>query len=72
MIKICENQLDKFKKSYHGYYYNKSGIIFYFNKDKVLIDKVCVYKPIDNYINKRINEITNDLLRLGILEIIEE
>ena len=72
MIKICENQLDKFKKSYHGYYYTKSGIIFYFNKDKILIDKVCCYQVIDNYINRRINEITEDLLRLGILEIVEE
>lgn len=72
MIKICENQIDKFKKSYHGYYFTKSGIIFYFNKDKVLIDKVCVYKTIDYTINRRINEITEDLLRLGILEIVEE
>ena len=72
MIKICENQIDKFKKSYKGYYYSKSGIIFYFNKDKVLIDEVCVYQPIDTYINRRINEITSDLIRLGILEVIDD
>lgn len=71
MIKICENQIDKFKKSYKGYYFVKSGIVFYFNKDKVLYDQVCVYQPIDGYINRRINEITTDLIRLGILEVID-
>lgn len=71
MIKIVENQIDKFKKSYKGYYYCKSGIVFYFNKDKVLIDEVCVYQPIDTYINRRINEITTDLIRLGVLEVID-
>lgn len=72
MIKICENQVDKFKKSYKGYYYVKDGIILYFNKDKIYIDSCCVYKPIDEYINRRIYEIQTNLISLGVLELIEK
>ncbi len=72
MIKISENQTDKFRRSFKGYYYFKDGIILYFNKDKFYIDAVCVYKPIDNYINRRIYEITQNLISLGVLEIIED
>lgn len=72
MIKICENQVDKFKRSYHGYYYAKDGIILYFNKNKILIDNMCAYKPIDNYISRRIYEITTNLISLGVLEIVED
>ena len=72
MIKICENQVDKFKRSYKGYYYAKDGIILYFNKNKVYYDAVYAYKNIDNYISKRIYEILQNLIGLGVLEIIEE
>lgn len=72
MIKISENHMELFKKSSKGYYYAKEGIIFYFNKDKILIDNLCSYKPIDNYIQRRIYEITTNLISLGVLEIIED
>lgn len=72
MIKIAENNTDKFKRSYKGYYFVKDGIILYFNKDKIYTDAVCVYKPIDSYINRRIYEITQNLISLGVLELIED
>lgn len=72
MIKICENQLDKFRKSYKGYYYAKNGIILFFNKNKVYTDVFCTYKPYDKYVDRRSAEMIINLIGLGVLEIIDE
>lgn len=72
MIKICENQTDKFRKSFKGFYYAREGIILYFNKNKIYTDAICAYKPVDNYVNRRIYEIITNLIGLGVLEIIED
>lgn len=72
MIKICENQLDKFKRSRKGYYYAKYGIILFFNKNKIYSDVFCTYKPYDNFVEIRAYELITNLIGLGVLEIIDD
>jgi hypothetical protein len=75
MIKICENQLDKFKK--HGYeylYYVMKGVYLAFDKDtKEYMGIDYFYQPKSiSYTDSKCEKMLKKLISLGVLEIIED